>query len=263
MKASRSSFNLAWLSKGLFTVFLFFVYAPLFVLVVFSFNDSAILTFPLKGFTLRWYEQFFGSGTILQAVVNSLTLGGSVALIATAMAILASFAIVRYNFRGKAVFSYLIIMPMVIPYIIMGVSLLIFFSYLGFELSLFTVLLSHTLVALPFATLVLVARLIGFDKSLEEAAMDLGADELTTFRKVTLPLMFPGVLAATMISFLISFEDVVLAFFTIGYQPTIPIYILGQLRHPTNLPILTAITVFMLFISTGIVILSYLVRKFE
>ncbi len=152
---------------------------------------------------------------------------------------------------------------MVLPYLIIGIALLMFFSRVNIKLSLGTVMIGHTLVALPFTTLIMVARLIGFDRSLEEAAMDLGADELTTFRKITLPLIMPGIVAAAFLAFTTSFEDASIAFFLLGTEQNIPIFIYGQLRYPKQLPMLTAMSVATLSIALVLALLSWIIEKIE
>ena len=239
-----------------FVVFFLLVYIPLFALMMFSFNDSAIVGPPWFGFTTRWYQDFLSNPSAYGAILNSLVVGLITAFLATFGGMIAAFALVRHKFPGRNIFNGLLLMPMVLPYILMGVSLLILFKgSLQIELSLITVVIGHTLVALPYSTLTMVARLTGFDITLEEAAMDLGADELTTFRKVTLPLIMPGIIASAFLAFTISFEDITLAYFLAGFQQTLPIFIYGQLRYSISLPMLSALSVVMLSFSF---ILSFL-----
>jgi len=240
-----------------FVVFFFIVYVPIFVLMVLSFNDSLVPGLPLLGFTTKWYEQFLSNPSALQSILNTVIVGLTTAFLATLGGMMAAFALVRHKFPLKSIFNSLILIPMVLPYILMGVSIsLLFQGILRFELSLVTVAIGHTLVALPFSTLTMVARLTGFDRSLEEAAMDLGADELTTFRKVTLPLIMPGIIASAFLAFTTSFEDVTLAYFLGGFQQTLPMFIYGQLRYATSLPMLTALSVTMLSFSFVLAFLS-------
>jgi spermidine/putrescine transport system permease protein len=153
---------------------------------------------------------------------------------------------------------------MVIPYIIMGVGLLSFLLKVGVNLSLATVIIGHILVAIPYSTLTLTARFVGFDISLEEAAMDLGADKFTTFRKITLPLMMPGIIISAILAFIISWEDVSLATFLVGTDPTIPIYINTTLaRLPKNVPVLTALSTLMVAFAIVLAFVMRAVEKFE
>ncbi len=246
-----------------FILFMIFTYTPLFALMVFSFNNSTTLGLPFKGFTLRWYQQFFASSSALNAIKNSFILASGTAILATLGGITAAFALVRHKFIGRTIFQWFMLLPMVLPYLIIGIALLMFFSRVNIKLSLGTVMIGHTLVALPFTTLIMVARLIGFDRSLEEAAMDLGADELTTFRKITLPLIMPGIVAAAFLAFTTSFEDASIAFFLLGTEQNIPIFIYGQLRYPKQLPMLTAMSVATLSIALVLALLSWIIEKIE
>ena len=244
-----------------FMLFILFVYGPLIVLMVFSFNDSTILALPFKGFTFKWYQEFLATPSALTAIKNSFILASGTAILATLGGTTAAFALVRHRFVGRTLLQWFMLLPMVLPYLTVGIALLMFFSEVGIELSLMTAMIGHTLVALPFSTLIMVARLIGFDRSLEEAAMDLGADELTTFRKVTFPLIMPGIVAAAFLAFTISFEDASLAFFLLGAQQNIPMFIYGQLRYPVKLPMLTAMSMTTLSIALVLALLSWLIGK--
>ncbi|UCH70482.1 MAG: ABC transporter permease [Candidatus Bathyarchaeota archaeon] len=246
-----------------FVLFMIFTYTPLIALMVFSFNNSTTLGLPFKGFTLRWYQQFFASSSALNAIKNSFILASGTAILATLGGLTAAFALVRHRFIGRTIFQWFMLLPMVLPYLIIGIALLMFFSRVNIKLSLGTVMIGHTLVALPFTTLIMVARLIGFDRSLEEAAMDLGADELTTFRKITLPLIMPGIVAAAFLAFTTSFEDASIAFFLLGTEQNIPIFIYGQLRYPKQLPMLTAMSVATLSIALVLALLSWIIEKIE
>jgi len=245
-----------------FALFMILIYAPFVVLMVFSFNDSTLLTLPLKGFTLKWYGKFFGNPQALSSILNSLLVASATAVLATLGGTMAAFAFVRRRFAGRTLLQWFMLLPMVLPYVIMGIALFLFFSIVGIAPSLFTVTLGHTLVALPYVTLIMVARLIGFDRSLEEAAMDLGADEITTFRKVTLPIIMPGVVASAFLAFTISFEDVSLAYFLLGYERTVPVFIYGVLgRVPKELPMLPAMSMVTLSIAFVLAILSTLIAR--
>jgi spermidine/putrescine transport system permease protein len=244
-----------------FILFILFVYAPLIVLMVFSFNDSTIMGPPFKGFTLKWYQEFFATPSALKAIKNSFLLASGTAILATVGGTMAAFALVRHRFVGRRLLQWFMLLPMVLPSLIIGVALLMFFSEVGIELSLITVIIGHTLVALPFSTLIMVARLIGFDRSLEEAAMDLGADELTTFRKVTFPLIMPGIVAAAFLAFTVSFEDANITFFLLGTEQNISMFIYGQLRYPIKLPMLMAMSMVTLSIALVLALLSWLIGK--
>jgi spermidine/putrescine transport system permease protein len=198
------------------------------------------------------------------AIINSFIVAGVTTLVAVLLGICGGFALVRTRFVGSRFFPGLLIMPMVIPYIIMGVGLLSFLLRVGVNLSLATVIIGHILVAIPYSTLTLTARFVGFDISLEEAAMDLGADKFTTFRKITLPLMMPGIIISAILAFIISWEDVSLATFLVGTDPTIPIYINTTLaRLPKNVPVLTALSTLMVAFAIVLAFVMRAVEKFE
>ena len=245
-----------------FALFMILIYGPLIVLLVFSFNDSTILTIQFKGFTLKWYGEVFDNPGAISSILNSLLVASATAFLATLGGTMAAFALVRHRFSGRTILQWFMLLPMVLPNVIIGLALFMFFSMVGIDTSLLTVVLGHTLAALPFATLVMVARLIGFDRSLEEAAMDLGADELTTFRKVTFPLIMPGIIASAFLGFTNSFGDVSLAFFLIGYEQTIPIFIYGILaRRPAEFLTLPALSMITLSFAFVLAIILTLVSK--
>jgi spermidine/putrescine transport system permease protein len=245
-----------------FTGFLVFLYLPIALLVLFSFNNSPVLVFPLKGFTTRWYEQLLQAGELKNAVVNSLVLGLVSSLVATILGTMAAIGIVRFNFRGKGVFLGIASLPLVIPYVVLGVALLILFNQLGVHLSLLTVGLGHVIINVPFVMLVVAARLAGFDNSLEEAAMDLGANYWVTLARVTLPIAMPALLASFLMCFTTSFDEFALSFFLIGNETTLPIYLYSQLRFPSRLPLVVTLAAIIMVASIVVIIFSEWLRRF-
>lgn len=209
-------------------VFLF-LYLPILLLVFFSFNASPSGTFPVTGFTVDWYRQLFDEYFLLDAFRNSLIVAAIATPAATLIGTLCAFGLVRSRFRFKALFSSLILMPMVIPGILLGAALLIVMvPILGFRLSLWTAALGHIVVTTPYAVLAVATRLYGYDRRLDAAAADLGASPLRAFRHVTLPLVAPGIIAAALIVFTVSLDTFGVTFFTIGSQGTLPMYIWAQ-----------------------------------
>jgi spermidine/putrescine transport system permease protein len=250
--------------KFYFFLFTAVTYLPLILLIAFSFNDSFIVTaFPFRGFTLEWWSEFFHDPIAIRAVTNSLMLAASSSLIATGLGLLIAYPIVRhFKFRGMNFLTYSALLPLVIPPITVGISLLLLFSRIfDLSLSLFTVLVGHILLGLPFTTLVLMARLIGFDISLEEAAQDLGASEITTFRKITVPLIMPGIFVAVFLSFSMSMMDVDIAFFLSGAQSTVPMFVYGKLRRWEGLPTVMALSGLMVVISLAIAIVYMFIMR--
>jgi spermidine/putrescine transport system permease protein len=195
--------------------YILFLYGPLLLIPIFSFNDSIYVAFPLKGFTLEWYEQMFGNAFLLEAGLNSLKLASAVALVSTAVGLLAARALTRYRFAGRGLVTGLIAVPLVVPGIVFGIALLIMFRrFLDIQLSLYTVGAGHLLICVPFATLTLLSRLEGFDRSLEEASHNLGENAWHTFWRVTFPLALPGVLASLLLTFTVCFDESFWHFFS-------------------------------------------------
>ena len=242
-------------------LYLAFLYIPVLFLPLFSFNDSLFITFPLKGFTTNWYGQMLTNEPMHAALMNSIKVGATTAVIATILGIFGAKAVTRFRIPGQKPVVFLIMLPLVIPGILLGVALLILLSRLGVPLSLYTVTLGHILITVPFAMAILIARFEGFDKSMEEAAADLGDNAWWTFWRVTFPMVFPGVLASLLLCFTISFDEFIMAFFLAGTDPTLPIYIYGQLRFPQKLPSVLALGACILVISFFVVFFSQWIRR--
>lgn len=230
-------------------MFLVFLYAPAILLPVFAFNDSSIVSFPLKGFTLNWFNVLWETEALHTATKNSLLIAVSTAIIATSLGILAARASSRYKFRGQKAVMGFIMIPLVLPEIIVGVSLLVVILQMGFDLSLWTIVLGHVLICTPFCVAILSSAFLNLDQSLEEASFDLGQTKLATFWLVTMPLVLPGVVSSMLISFTISLDEFIIAFFLAGTEPTLPVYIWGQLRFPQKLPSLMALGTILLILS--------------
>lgn len=242
--------------------YLLFLYAPVLLLPLFSFNDSIYIAFPLKGFTFEWYRQMAENGPLIQALQNSLKLAVTVSIICTALGLLAAKGLMRPHLPGKRLITGLLLLPLVVPVLILGIGLLVIARQI-FEipLSLFTVGAGHVLLCLPFATLVLTSRLEGFDRSLEEASLDLGESAWRTFWRVTVPLALPGIVASLLLCFTISFDEFVLAFFLAGNEATLPMFIFSQLRFPNKLPGVLALGSLILLFSFVAVALSEWLRR--
>ena len=237
------------------------LFLPIVLLIIFSFNDSTRLVFPLRAFTTRWFVELSKNPELIRAVRTSVMLGLASSLIATVLGTMGSIAIVRFNFPGKGVFIAASAMPLVIPYVILGVSLLIMLHSLGVRLSAWTAGLAHVVISLPYALLVITARLVGFPQNLEEAAMDLGATYWEALRRVTLPIMLPALVAAFLICFTISFDEFAIASFLVGTQPTLPVYLYSQLRFPTRLPLVVAMAAILMVLSMTVVFFSEWLRR--
>jgi spermidine/putrescine transport system permease protein len=253
------SLSPGWWYTGLIAGFL---YLPILVLVLFSFNDSLTLVFPLKGFTLRWYGELFDSPELLRALRNSLWVGLLSSLVATALGSAAGLAVTRFRFRLRGAFLAVSTIPLVIPSCVLGVSLLLVFAELGVPLSLWAVGIGHTIINIPYAMLIVTARLVGFSDHIEEAAMDLGASYWETLLRVTLPISAPALLAAFLSSFTTSFDEFAVAFFLIGTEATLPVYLYSQLRFPSRLPLVVALTSVIMVASVLVVLLTIWLQGF-
>lgn len=238
------------------------LYLPILLLIVFSFNDSTSLTFPLSGFTLRWYQRLFASTELLRSVWNSVLVGVASSLIATVLGTMIAIAVVRYDFPGRGLVVAVSAMPLVIPYVVLGVALLVAFSYVNIPLSLWTVTAGHVVINIPLVVLIVAARLIGMEPNLEEAAMDLGATYWGTLFRVTLPIAFPAMAAAFLTSFTTSFDEFAVAFFLVGPEPTLPVYIFSQLRYPSRLPIVVALASVIMAASVLLIVLAEWLRRY-
>lgn len=242
-------------------IFLIVLYVPVLFLPLFSFNDSIYVKFPLTGFTLNWYVELWSRDAVWNALGNSLKVGGVVAVLSTFLGIFAAKAITRYRMPGKGPVVGFIMLPLVVPLIIFGVALLVLFSQIGVPLSLYTVGVGHLIVCLPFSIAILIPRFEGFDQSIEEASADLGENAFWTFWRVTLPMVFPGVIASLMLTFTVSFDEFILAFFLSGTQATLPMYIWGQLRFPQEFPSVLALSSIIIAASFVIVFLGQWINR--
>lgn len=243
-------------------LFMLFLYGPILLAPLFSVNDSIFATFPLKGFTLRHYAEMANNTGLLKALRNSLIVASASSIIATAVSVPAAIALTRYKLRGSGLIMTAMSAPLVVPSIIFGVALLIIIlRFLDLELTLWTIGASHVFISIPFAMTVLMSRLEGFDKSLEEASRDLGEGAWMTFLRVTLPLAMSGIVSSLLLCFVTSFDEFVLAFFLSGTETTLPVYLFGQLRFPNKLPGMLALGTTILMFSALIVILAEILRR--
>ncbi len=244
-------------SLGMFTLVIVFLYLPLLILIVYSFNQSRMMNW--SGFSLRWYEDlFFRSETLWQSFGNSLIIALSSATLATAIGTLGAIGLYWYSFRFKRVIQLASFMPLMLPEIIIGVSLLIFFAGLHFKLSLFTIFLAHTTFNIPFVLLVVMARLEEFDFSIIEAAYDLGAREIQALLKIILPIALPGVFAGFLLAVTLSLEDFVITFFVSGPgSSTLPLHVYSMIRFGVS-PVINALSVVVI---AGTVVLAVLSRN--
>jgi len=238
-----------------------FLYFPIIILVVFSFNASRYASGAWRGFSLEWYATLFSNEAIGVALKNTLVVAGVSTFVSTVFGTMVALAMERYRFWGKLAFDALLYLPIIIPDIAMAVMLLLFFVLGRARLSLVTIIISHVAFNISFVAVVVRARLAYFDISLEEAAQDLYANEWQTFRRVTLPLIMPGILGGALLAFTLSIDDFVITFFTSGPgSTTLPLRIYSMVKLGVT-PEINALSSVMLLVSMGLVLLSFLLQK--
>jgi spermidine/putrescine transport system permease protein len=233
---------------------------PIAVIIFFSFNNPAgKYNFTWVGFTLEHWKNVFGIPDLNDALLTSLRLAALATLVSTAIGTAMALALVRYQFFGRRTANFLIVIPMATPEVVMGASLLSFFLILGTpSLGFETLLIAHVMFCISFVVVVVRSRLIGFDRSLEEAARDLGASPLQTFRLVTLPLIFPGILAAALLAFALSIDDFVVTNFNSGTTVTFPLYIFGAAQRgiPVEVNAIATILFTVTLLAMGLTVLQ-------
>jgi len=259
MTTLRNSFPLKAYYFGLIAL----LYLPIVILFLFSINSNTFLSFPLQGLTTDWYEKLFASEALLRSARNSLVVALGSSLTSTIMGTMVGLLMMRYQFRGKNLLVAMAVLPLIVPYIVLAVSLFLLFTVLKIDRSLLTVGIAHTVVALPYVLLIVGSRLAGFDANIEEAAMDLGADYPTTLRRIVIPMIAPAMVSAWLTAFTVSFDEFALALFLAGTHPTFPVYLYGQLRFANRLPIMIALAVLMMIGTLVLVLIAERVRRAE
>lgn len=236
-------------------------YLPLLMVVVFSFNDSK-LTVGWKGFTLRWYQELFRDAALMEALGNSILLGVLSCLFAAVIGTLGAIGMARVHFKTKGMMEYMSTIPMIVPEIILAMAFMAFFSTLGLPFGMVTLVIAHTAFCIPYVFMMVKARLVGIDKSLEEAARDLGASPARTFWDITLPLIMPAVLSGCILAFAMSFDDVVISLFVTGPTlSTLPIKVYTQLKTGVTPEINALCTVILLVVMIGLFVYSFLTSE--
>ena len=237
-----------------------FLYVPIFVLIFFSFNKAKTGSV-WTGFTLDWYAAMFKNEALIEALGNSLVIAISATLVSVMLGTLLAMAIKHYQFKSKPVWDGLLYMPVIIPEIVAGVSLLLFFATIQMERGLGTLIIAHVSFTTPFVYMTVRARLADFDRSVEEAAMDLGANELQTFFRITLPMIMPGIISGGLLAFTLSMDDFIISNFVKGVGgETLPVYVWPQLKRAVSPEINAASTMLLLF-SIIIVVSSLILQQ--
>ena len=244
-----------------YAVMLLLLYLPIAILFLFSFSSGTSLSFPIEALTLDWYAAALDNGAMIEAARNSFVVASASATIATTLGSLVAVAILRFRFPGRSALLALAGLPLVVPFVVMGVAFFLLFVTLDLPRSLLTVTVGHSVCSIPFATLIVLARLGGLDPALEDASMDLGASYPTTLRQVVLPLIGPTLLSAWLTSFIVSFDEVALAIFLVGGDPTFPVFLYGQLRFAQRLPVLIAMAVLLMIGTVVLTIVALRLRS--
>jgi spermidine/putrescine transport system permease protein len=243
----------------IYTICVFaFLFAPIALVVLFSFNKTASLTFPFHGFSLRWYRDVIDSPLYRGAVFASLQVAFTTIAIVGVIGTLAALAVTRYNFRGRRILRTMLLAPAALPGLFIGIALVTIFVQVHVTLSLWTVTAGHIIYTLPYFFLVASSRLERFDFLLEESASDLGANAWQTFRRVTLPLIAPSLIAAALVTFSLSWDEVFITFFTIGAQNTLPLVVYSTVRQSVD-PSINAISTLLL---AGSLVFVVSIRRF-
>lgn len=241
--------------------YLIFLYAPIFLLPLFAFNSSTVIAFPLGEFTTKWFTELLTLTEMHGALLNSLKIAVISALLATTLGIFAAMAATRYSFPGQKGIMGFIMLPLVLPEIIVAVALLVVILRIGLDIGAWSVIAGHTLICTPFAIAILNSAFAALDPSLEEAAYDLGETPISTFRRVTLPLIMPGIISALLISFTISMDEFIIAFFLTGAEPTLPVYLFSMLRFPKLLPAVMALGTILVVLSVLLITIAEYFRR--
>ena len=244
--------------RGFYFGVLVLLYLPIAVLFVFSFNPGTTLSFPIERLTFDWYGSALDNSAMVGAARNSFVVGIAAATAATVLGCLIAIAVVRFRFRGRVLLLAFAGLPLVVPFMVMGVAFFLLFVTIDVPRSLVTVGIGHTVIAIPYATLIVTARLAGMDPALEDAAMDLGATYPGTLLRVVMPMMGPTLLSAWLTCFIVSFDEIALAIFLVGGDPTFPVFLYGQLRFAQRLPELIAMAVLLMI---GTVTLTIAIQR--
>lgn len=245
-----------------FVLMAIFLYLPILILIIFSFNDSTVLAFPLKGFTLDWYRQLGNAHELMVSAKNSVWVGVLSSVVAVIIGTLAAIAMTKKHMPARNLFLSLASVPLVMPSIVLGVAMLVLFrKVLGVELNMWLITAAHVLISIPSTILIVMARLADFSYNLEEAAMDLGANYWVTLVKVTLPISLPALVAAFLTAFTTSFDEYAMTTLITGTDTTLPVYLYSLLRFPRRLPVAVAMGSIIMVVSAILVVLAEWLRR--
>lgn len=232
-----------------------FLYLPILLLVVYSFNRSPVMSAAWKGLTLEWYAAVWRDRPLVDAIENSLLIAAATTLVSVVLGTLAAWLLYRYRFPGTRITGALLVLPMIVPEVIMGVSLMLFFEAIGVDRGYLTVILAHVTFCFPFVMAAVQARLAGLDPALEEAALDLGATPMRAFFRVIVPFLLPGILAGALLAFTLSLDEFVVTYFTYSASAmTLPVRIYGAMRTGVS-PKLNAVSA-LFVVATAVLVIA-------
>lgn len=241
---------------ALMVAILALIWIPIGVVTLMSFASGGVLSFPPESYTLEWYAAVIQNDTAVEAMLTSLKVSLVATPITVAISLVAAFGIARYDFKGKSSLQMLLTLPIIVPLVVAGVAMTLFFGNIGLSSGFSTVLIAHVVRTVPFAALIIIPTVVSFDRTLEEASKDLGADELRTFRRVTLPNILPGVIAGGLLAFTISFNEFVYTYFVRDTATeTLPVYMWGLIRDGIT-PEVNVISVLFLLLATVILLVA-------
>jgi spermidine/putrescine transport system permease protein len=235
---------------------LVFLFVPLVVVVLFSFHKTGGLSFPFTGFSLRWYREVFSSAEFTSALENSAIVACVVSAVTLLLGTAAAYGLTRMPARLRPPFAFLFFLPLTLPGLFLGISMLVFFARLELKVSLVTVMIAHFVYALPYFLLIALAALERLDPALEECASDLGASPMTVFRRVTLPQIWPLLVGATVLTFALSFDEFIITFFVIGTDSTLPLYIWSSLRRTVD-PSINVISTVLMTVTMALWVIAF------
>lgn len=238
------------------SVVLVVLYAPVLLLMLFSFNNATIVAFPLTSPTLHWYGTLLSDRSLMMAVRNSLLVAVATSVFSTVLAAVSAYAMTRFALVGTGALTALTLSGMIIPPLVLGASLLVLVTGIGLSLSLGTIFIGHTVVCTPFALIIMRSTFVSQHRELEEASRDLGASAVQTFIRVSLPLAASGLAASLLVTFTLSLDEFVVSYFLAGSDVTLPVYMWSQLRFPQKLPPLLAVATLQLVTSAILLTLA-------
>jgi len=253
---------MGWMLIRMWAILVYiFMFLPVAVVVLLSFNASQFGSFPMTGFSFRWFIELANNEAILRAFRTSIILGGLTALVSTTLGVLASLALIRYKVPGQNLISTILIAPILVPEVVLAVALLLFLNFLSINKSFALLLFGHVIFTLPFVILVVQARLVSIRRDIEEAALSLGANPVQTFFQITLPLLLPAVLAGGLFAFTISFDDITgTLFWKPGGVETVPTQIFAMLRNSIS-PEINALGTVMILLTVGLPVLGLAIAR--